>query len=367
MSESVTNQYQPSLTEWLAAIGETANANAFRDEDNRKGDRLGYLKQHIRLPYRTPLVFAASDARTPTPEFRIILDTQGNESCAFRLVPDDPALPKLRNRGLTIKRCYHEWFVTLDIDFNRYTLSIFPNEPNIAWSTIFVVNHDAIFGEIIRGPHSQLTQGETQHEAMQFYWDFQTWHWSHPDKEAQEEIEVTLKTICVTNKDTQAQLTKDIEATFSHNYLVGYFESTAPVGEPEYFIDYNRLLPTYIPTPQPPTQMTQSSTRELKGTIAYKGEAQGKVVVITNDTVGQVQDFPAGSILVCDNTDVRYLPYMQKASAILTERGGMLSHAAIIARELKKPCVVGVKNLLATLKDGDTINVNANTGTVVKN
>lgn len=63
-------------------------------------------------------------------------------------------------------------------------------------------------------------------------------------------------------------------------------------------------------------------------------------------------------------TTIDYLPLMQKAAGIITEQGNILSHAAIISRELKKPCLVGVKNAMKLLKDGQEIELDANNGFV---
>ena len=57
---------------------------------------------------------------------------------------------------------------------------------------------------------------------------------------------------------------------------------------------------------------------------------------------------------------------MRQASAIITEEGGLTCHAAIVSRELKKPCVIGIKGLLDILKDGDQIEVDAVKGIVKK-
>ena len=61
---------------------------------------------------------------------------------------------------------------------------------------------------------------------------------------------------------------------------------------------------------------------------------------------------------------VHYLPIMKKAKAILTEFGGLTSHAAIVSRELNKPCVVGIPNLLASVQDGDKVEVDADNGNI---
>jgi pyruvate,water dikinase len=55
---------------------------------------------------------------------------------------------------------------------------------------------------------------------------------------------------------------------------------------------------------------------------------------------------------------------MSKASAVLTDEGGLLCHAAIVSREMKKPCIVGTKIATRIIKDGNTIEVDANNGIV---
>ena len=57
---------------------------------------------------------------------------------------------------------------------------------------------------------------------------------------------------------------------------------------------------------------------------------------------------------------------MKKAAAILTDEGGLTCHASIVSREMEIPCIVGLKNISQTLKDGDRVEVDANKGTVKK-
>ena len=56
---------------------------------------------------------------------------------------------------------------------------------------------------------------------------------------------------------------------------------------------------------------------------------------------------------------------MKKAAAIVTSSGGLICHAAIVARELKIPCVVGIKGIDRILHDGETIRVDADSGIVI--
>lgn len=100
----------------------------------------------------------------------------------------------------------------------------------------------------------------------------------------------------------------------------------------------------------------------LKGTPACRGKVQGKAHVILLDK--DFSEFKEGEILVSLQTMVHYLPIMKKSIAILTEFGGLTSHAAIVSRELKKPCVVGISGLIATVKTGDILEIDADKGIV---
>lgn len=61
-----------------------------------------------------------------------------------------------------------------------------------------------------------------------------------------------------------------------------------------------------------------------------------------------------------------FMPAMKKAVAFVTDEGGITSHAAIIAREMKKPCIIGTKIATKVLRDGDLVEVDANKGIVRK-
>jgi len=63
-------------------------------------------------------------------------------------------------------------------------------------------------------------------------------------------------------------------------------------------------------------------------------------------------------------TDPRYVFAMKKAGAIVTDEGGITCHAAIVARELKKPCIIGTKIATKVLKGGDLVEVDAERGIV---
>ena len=91
--------------------------------------------------------------------------------------------------------------------------------------------------------------------------------------------------------------------------------------------------------------------------------AYGKVHIITSmDNRIEGNEFKNGEILVSEITDPDYEPLMQKSAGIVCEKGGRTAHAAIIARELNKPAIVGVRGALHTLKDGQTITIDCSQG-----
>jgi phosphohistidine swiveling domain-containing protein len=103
---------------------------------------------------------------------------------------------------------------------------------------------------------------------------------------------------------------------------------------------------------------------EIQGQIAQPGFAKGVVKIIFRaKDVGKMNK---GDILVSVATDPDIVPAMKKAGAIVTEQGGITSHAAIVSRELGIPCVIGTKIATSVLKDGDLVEVDANKGIVRK-
>ncbi len=103
-------------------------------------------------------------------------------------------------------------------------------------------------------------------------------------------------------------------------------------------------------------------SKEIKGNTAFAGKVvKGKVRIIFNPELDQIK---IGDIMVAPMTTPNFVPLMKNATAIITDEGGLLCHAAIVARELKKPCIIGTKIATQVLKDGDLVEVDANKGIV---
>lgn len=148
---------------------------------------------------------------------------------------------------------------------------------------------------------------------------------------------------------------KDIKKSFSKINYGWYFD-----GKDSRYLtkdETDKLFGRYV--------LFQSATGVLKGMVASSGNyhfISGEVVVITDSTT-QVDE---GKIIVCPMTSPSYVPLMRKAKAIVTDHGGAMSHAAIVAREFGLPAIVGTKTATKTLKSGDEVMLNLLTGEIVK-
>jgi phosphoenolpyruvate synthase/pyruvate phosphate dikinase len=101
---------------------------------------------------------------------------------------------------------------------------------------------------------------------------------------------------------------------------------------------------------------------EIKGVIACKGLVKGKVKLYLKHS--DIKDSDKGYVLVCGHTTPQDVPIMKRAIAIVTNEGGVTSHAAIVSRELGIPCITGTKNATKLIKGGDLVEVDANKGIV---
>jgi pyruvate,water dikinase len=103
-------------------------------------------------------------------------------------------------------------------------------------------------------------------------------------------------------------------------------------------------------------------TAILTGVASSRGLYSGKVRLVHSvDDLNNVQE---GEILVCSKTTPDYTAVFEKVGAVVTETGGMTSHAAVVARELGKPSVVGTKDAMTILHDGQVITVFGSIGKV---
>lgn len=99
-----------------------------------------------------------------------------------------------------------------------------------------------------------------------------------------------------------------------------------------------------------------------RGICASHGVVRGKARICL--TFEESNKLEKGEILIAYGTDFDFMNAIVKSSGIITEEGGILSHASVISRELKKPCIIAFKGITKLVKDGDLIELDAEKGTV---
>lgn len=108
----------------------------------------------------------------------------------------------------------------------------------------------------------------------------------------------------------------------------------------------------------------------IHGQIASKGKIRGKVKIISVDYSDlkqinvEIKKMKQGDILVAETTAPELISACKKAGAIITDMGGLMSHAAIVSREFGIPCIVGTKNATKLLRNGDFVKVDADIGVI---
>jgi pyruvate,water dikinase len=110
------------------------------------------------------------------------------------------------------------------------------------------------------------------------------------------------------------------------------------------------------------TAGADGASNTLRGVSACGGTFEGPAVVV--ETVGEIDRIQRGDVLVTRQTDPGWAAVFFLVKGLVIERGGMLSHGAIIAREYGIPAVVGVPNATSRIRDGERIRVNGDSGVV---
>jgi phosphoenolpyruvate synthase/pyruvate phosphate dikinase len=168
----------------------------------------------------------------------------------------------------------------------------------------------------------------------------------------------------ITIKDTQKLFSKPVDVNElgeEYNFTIYWYEKnksaiklSGKAGLKKYQYIASRL----------PKLKDAGKIKEIKGELAYPGKVKGKVTLVL--LAEDFKKFKPGEILVARMTDPNYVPIMKIARGIITDIGGITAHAAIVARELKKPCIIGTKIATKILRDGDLVEVDADKGIVRK-
>lgn len=129
------------------------------------------------------------------------------------------------------------------------------------------------------------------------------------------------------------------------------------------YLTQSRPITTLKPREAPRVDVSASTAKAIvHGLGASPGSATGKVRVLASPS--DESSMQPGEVLVTRMTSPDWVPIMRRAAAIVTDSGGMTSHAAIVARELGLPCIVGARDATRSLVTGTVVTVDGDAGTV---
>lgn len=135
----------------------------------------------------------------------------------------------------------------------------------------------------------------------------------------------------------------------------------ALTGEQVWVLQARPITATPTNSPSPALVPALNAGPLASGTPASPGTAHGRLRIING--LDDFARFEPGEVLVCQATSPAWTPLIARAAAVVTTRGGVLAHAAIVARELRIPAVTDVMTAL-DLPDGALVNVNGTAGTI---
>lgn len=348
----------PSVVEWLSGL-KIPGIKKIRTEDYSKRDRLKILSRVINLPYLTAQNITPNEKKEIKKQLLAIKrKNRNNDLYLFKLLPLNNNSGKIRIQQ-TLPQCL-SWLNKAKINTKKFRYELIKQPTKITHSTVFCIDDKGIWGELIKDHIIYFSQGNYQGENLVFYYDYKKWHFSGHDQKAIKLIKRAVHKLLI-KKNKLPLLKKELNATFAKSgYLKGYFEFIVDHNKNINFVDYNRILNKLLRK----TIITITRhTDYLHGTCIGPGKIRGEIRKIKHGY--KKMTFQKNEILVSPLITFQHLPYIKKAGGIITEQGTVLSHAAIVSRELKKPYVANVKDAMKKLKDGDWVTVDADQGKII--
>jgi len=352
-----------ALSDWLRPAG-AEGRNAILAEDSTRSTRLEKLSKLIGLPILGTAKFDGTEVEKSESRFESF-QRQARGPYAVRAIQRTDESRVFRNRNLPIDQLL-TWLHGTVGDLSPYVLEFSPHVPN-EWAAIFVVNERGIVGEIARGSLRQLTQGDHIDSApANFTFDFHDWRAVPDDEQYLRIAQAMVKYVRVDDPTARQALEKEMGTSFAHDsYLMGYYEAImGPSGEIR-FIDFNIALGLQVDEQHWALLRRQQKEAggDIRGLTASRGRIRGIARVILHPETDPL-DISRGEILVCIEPSPEMIPLLVRAGGLVADRGGVLSHSAIVCRELGIPCIVGTHNATEAIRDGSVIDLDGDTGIV---
>jgi len=323
-------------------------------EDRTKYDRLEILSSLTGIQCNIP-IYKLKTADILSGKIKI--NFKGR--CGWRLIPTKNSLPKLRTRGKSMV-ANNRWLKKENINPQFYPLiEIIPHYNQIINSGIFVIDENKIFGEIVSGDLWQLIYGTaTTNSSFHFLYDFKKWTFSRRNSLAEKIIKKLVKQLKIESKEVKREIKKQLNGQLNNfGFIKGYYEFRA-WKDKILLVDYDRILYKLF------DKHLLVDKLYLKGSCISQGKSSGKIKIITNP---KKQSVSKNDIILCPIITVDYLPLIRMSAGVIIKQGGMLSHAAIILREIKKPCLALPSNIINKLKNNDMVTLDAYTNQIIIN
>jgi phosphohistidine swiveling domain-containing protein len=354
-----------ALADWLKAV-HPDERDAILAEDSSRSSRLQLLSSTMGLPIVGVTAFAGEEITNHSVALDDFLATAAGRY-AVRAFPPSDSGKVLRNRNLPVTQLV-EWLEQQGIDLAGYAIEFSEHLPN-HWASIFAVRPTGVIGEMVRGSLRQLTQGgPAAASTVSFTYDFSGWTFDDHAPEWRRIAEHALALTTVGDPGVRSTLSDQLHCQFTEDgHLCGYFETIVTPQQEVRFIDYNVALGNQIGDSY--IELTKKNSThlpvpdEIRGRTASRGSATGraKLLMFGFDDTLSIDD---GDIIVCVEPTPEMVPLLSRAGGLVADRGGVLSHASIVCRELGIPCVVGTSTATETIADGALISVDADAAAV---
>jgi phosphohistidine swiveling domain-containing protein len=285
---------------------------------------------------------------------------------AARLNPVVAGEPVLRNRNKSISELV-DWIQQLSVSPDRYAV-VFQRHYDAVVSAVFVVSEGSAFGEVASGSLRRLTQGtalEGRYAVFDRDLEFGSTAMTLDDGELLSFVRDALERIRVRSSSERESLAARLDARFSGEFLCGYFEVLLSRTGDLVVEDYNRALAAGNALPTQQVHFSGGVRHGLlQGQTGSPGRVRGRAVVVSGEAAAQ-STIPDGAVLVCDALVPEMAPLLARAGGVVSDNGCVLSHSSLVCRELRVPCVVQTGAASMAIRQGDLVEVRADSGRVL--